>query len=99
MAIEHESLNVSRDRVMAGRPASNQQSGEPERNPQPDAYLNAMHAFANDPDGEPLGFDKGNDEDEDEPVDNLAAPVGIITAVIVGLLLWTVILLVIVWLK
>jgi hypothetical protein len=81
---------------MAGGLAADQQPREPERTTSQDAYVHAVHVFANDPEGQPPKLD--NDMNGSEPVDNLAAPVGIITAVIVGLLLWAIILLVIVWL-
>lgn len=97
MATERESRNISKDQAMTGGPASYKQSREPERTSAQDTYVNAVHVFANDPNGEPIGFD--DDENGNDPIDNLAAPVGIITAVIVGLLLWALILLLIVWLK
>ncbi|MGH2548453.1 MAG: hypothetical protein ACRDHN_03640 [Thermomicrobiales bacterium] len=59
--------------------------------------MNAMNVFASDPNGDPLEF--SDDEQGQEPIDNLAAPVGIIAAVIVGLVLWAGIFLIIYWVK
>jgi len=97
MATEHESLEIAKDRTMAGSSAPHQPPREPEKTPSNDTHVNAVHIFASDPKREPLSFD--DEENGNEPVDNLSAPVGIITAVIVGLLLWALILLIIVWLK
>lgn len=82
---------------MTGGPASHSQPREPDHPRPPSVHVNAVDLFASDPNGEPIEF--SDDQDGNEPIDNLAAPVGILTAVAVGLLLWVVILVVFLWIK
>lgn len=82
---------------MADGPDSRSQPREPDSPHSRSVHVNAMNIFASDPNGDPIEF--SDDEHDHEPVDNLAAPVGIISAVVVGLLLWAIIILVIYWLK
>lgn len=82
---------------MTGGPSSHSQPDESDHPHSRSVHVNASNIFANDPNGDPIEF--SNDDDPDEPIDNLAAPVGILSAVVVGLLLWAIILLVIFWIK
>lgn len=82
---------------MTGGAGSHSQPREPD-SPRPrSVHVNATNLFASDQNGDPIEF--SDDESDQEPVDNLAAPVGIISAVVVGLILWAIIILVIYWLK
>ncbi len=81
---------------MNGGPSPKSQSPDA-RPPEPRlAHLHALGSFTGDPEREPLDF---GDDDNGAPVDNLAASVGILSAVAIGLLLWVIILLLVLWLK
>jgi hypothetical protein len=88
---------VSEERAMTGDPGSHSHPREPDSARSRSVHVNAANIFASDPNGDPIEF--RDDENDHEPVDNLAAPVGIISAVVVGLILWAMIILVIYWLK
>jgi len=78
-------------------PQSQGPNSQPQERRRPN--LHALNAFAAGPEREREPLDLGDDDENGDPVDNLAASVGIISAVVIGLVLWAIILGLFLWLK